>query len=29
MKYAEVKSKEIVIIVEKAQRSEKVVVWGN
>lgn len=28
MKYAEVNNKEITIIVEKAQRSDKVVVWG-
>lgn len=29
MIYAEVKSREITIIVEKAQRSEKIVVWGT
>ena len=29
MKYAEVNNKEINIIVEKAQRSDKVVVWGS
>lgn len=29
MKYAEVKNREINIIVEKAQRSDKVVVWGR
>lgn len=29
MKYLEVNNKEITIIVEKAQRSDKVVVWGT
>lgn len=29
MKYAEVNNREINIIVEKAQRSDKVVVWGS
>ena len=29
MKYAEVKNREISIIVEKAQRSDKIVVWGT
>lgn len=29
MKYAEVNNREIVIIVEKAMRSDKVVVWGS
>lgn len=29
MKYAEVNNREITIIVEKAQRSDKVVVWGT
>ena len=29
MKYSEVNNKEITIIVEKAQRSDKVVVWGS
>ena len=29
MKYSEVNSKEINIIIEKAQRSDKVVVWGS
>lgn len=29
MKYLEVNNREITIIVEKAQRSDKVVVWGT
>ena len=29
MKYAEINNREIVMIVEKAQRSDRIVVWGS